>query len=523
MGRAELWRRGWWPSGAATAAVSRGGCDAEAERRRPTQRAWRGWLLVGLLLFPLGVYAPAVFHRYGFRDDYAVLREAREESGKVFQFCAAQARPLLGWLQEHSFRLADGIDDLRWLRLTGTLLLGVVTATLFVLLRRAGWAAVEAMLVAALIVVLPSAQLIASWAVAWPLAGAVLLALAAFAWAERGLGRREGRAWALGGAVVLMAASALTYQPSAQFYCVAMVAVAVTRAGRPQETWRWLAGHGVVAGTGLALAFGLMLAVFAAGWLPESKRVAVEADIPGKLAWLAGRPLQNALATIVLNRQGGAPAVGWTALLTGAAIAAGLARRGWRAGWSGVAVAGLAAAGTVVVNLAVADRWPAYRVIFALAAGGVVLLAAALSELGGRRAARGVLAVMLLVGAGLAARQSFGLVAWPQGLELNLLEAGAARIDPALRPSVFVLTPHADEHAAVSRYGDEFGSLTTDSYWAPKEILKHIMRARYPGMPDVNERYRFECGHQLPPGRTYDVVIDLHRVRGYRPAAARER
>ena len=42
---------------------------------------------LALVLLPLLVYGNTIFHRYGFRDDYAIIREAREEPGTVLRFC----------------------------------------------------------------------------------------------------------------------------------------------------------------------------------------------------------------------------------------------------------------------------------------------------------------------------------------------------------------------------------------------------------------------------------------------------
>lgn len=62
-----------------------------------------------LFLLPLATYWRTIFHRFGFRDDYAILREALEEPGKVTRVCASQGRPFFGWLLEQSARAASGI------------------------------------------------------------------------------------------------------------------------------------------------------------------------------------------------------------------------------------------------------------------------------------------------------------------------------------------------------------------------------------------------------------------------------
>ncbi len=69
---------------------------------------------------------------------------------------------------------------------------------------------------------------------------------------------------------------------------------------------------------------------------------------------------------------------------------------------------------------------------------------------------------------------------------------------------------------AAVRWADEFGSLSMDSDWTPKEALKHLMRERFPGMPDVNRRYTYASSGVVPKGEHPDVVIDLRRVVDYR-------
>jgi hypothetical protein len=133
-----------------------------------------------------------------------------------------------------------------------------------------------------------------------------------------------------------------------------------------------------------------------------------------------------------------------------------------------------------------------------------------------RRLCLGVLAVATFLAVLVARWQALNLIALPQRLELRLLEEGAQAIDPAKHPRVFVVTPTQEDTPAALRWGDEFGSLSMDSDWTPKEALKHIMRARFPEMPDVNDRYTYASGGTAPTGVRPDVIIDLRRVREFR-------
>jgi hypothetical protein len=484
------------------------------------------WLIgLGLLLLPAIVYANTIFYRFGFRDDYSILRESREAPGTVMRVCTMQGRPIYGLLLENSFRRLAGIDDLCWLRLVAAGLLGALGVATFAALSRLRWDRWTAALTAAFITVLPGAQIVVGWAVAWPLLAALLLGLTAFACAETAFALKRPPArlalWMVG--AVLVAASALTYQPNCLFYFVP-VAATLWRIRRRSVTWSaaWLARHFLTVGAGLVMAFTVTMVTFANRWVPVSHRVALEHDWLGKLQWFIRSPLQNAFALIALNNDDGSPLVHRTAALCAIVLIAGMVRvgltRGWRHGaWNAITAALLLGA-SFCVNFVVADHWPTYRVLLPLSATTAVLLAMALLSLGGRWLARTGMIVLLAVGVWLARRQTFDLIAWPQGVELKLMEQGAEAINPATRPSVFVITPKPADHVTKHVFSDEFGSLSTDSDWAPKEMLKLIMHERFPRDHDIVHRYAFASGRSLPPGKTFDVVIDLRRLREFRPA-----
>jgi hypothetical protein len=485
---------------------------------------------LALVLLPLLVYGNTIFHRYGFRDDYSTIREAREEPGTVLRFCGSQARPLYGWLLENSARLTPTIDDLRWLRAAGALCLGLLAAGCFAMLRRQQWPACLAALTAALLVLLPSAQLIAGWGVCWPHVVAAGLGLAGFAAAERGFGAAQ--AWQRGALLAVAAVSvlvaALIYQSNAMFYLVGVAAGLGRRLEQPlRRQLGWLAWHGVAMGAGMLLAFNLTYRLFEAGVFPRSPRIAIEPDLPAKLLWSLRVSLPNVLALFVVNDETGhrvlLPAV---AMLAGLALLMGgvvwvMRRQGAvRALWWLACLTGLPLA-AYNVSILVMERWASYRTLYA---GAAVVLVFVMTTLGWwwrarsqrRRLCLGVLAGATFAVVLLARWQAYTLIALPQALELRLLEEGARAIDPAQHPRVFILTPRLRHAPAALRWGDEFGSLSMDSDWTPKEALKHIMRASFPEMPDVNDRYVYASGSVLPKGARPDVVIDLQRISGFR-------
>ena len=100
----------------------------------------RAWVLTAVLfLVPLVAYWPATFHDYGLRDDYSNLREAHEEVGKVFRFCASHARPIYGWLLQATYGQTTSVQNLQWMRFAASLLLGAISLVSFRGLRALGW------------------------------------------------------------------------------------------------------------------------------------------------------------------------------------------------------------------------------------------------------------------------------------------------------------------------------------------------------------------------------------------------
>src|SRR5450631_2691636 len=198
--------------------------DARADRRSGV--GLRSWVLTAILfVVPLVTYWPATFHDYGLRDDYSNLREAHEEPGTILNFCASHARPIYGWLLQATYGQTSTVQNLHWMRFTATLLLGAVSLVMFRGLRALGWSFNTALCFAILLALVPSAQVIAGWAIGWPYAATALLAIAGFFTVEGAVAvglsagvRRSVGQWLM--ALGLMVVCALIYQPSALFYVV---------------------------------------------------------------------------------------------------------------------------------------------------------------------------------------------------------------------------------------------------------------------------------------------------------------
>src|SRR5450631_1851043 len=205
----------------AAIAVPIGSAGAIAEPRAGLRV--RAWMLTAVLfLVPLLTYWPATFHDFGLRDDYSNLREAHEEVGKVVRFCASHARPIYGWLLQATYGQTTSVQNLQWMRFIAALLLGAISLVSFRGMRAVGWSVNSSLCFAVLLSLVPSAQVIAGWAVGWPYAATALLAFGGFFTVEGALnvGISAGRRRAVGQWMValgLMVVSALIYQPSALF------------------------------------------------------------------------------------------------------------------------------------------------------------------------------------------------------------------------------------------------------------------------------------------------------------------
>ncbi|WP_342382090.1 glucosyltransferase domain-containing protein [Myxococcus stipitatus] len=499
-------------------------------RTRTTTEVFRALGTVALLLLlPWVVYGSAVSLSYGLRDDYAILREAREEPGKILKVCGAMGRPLYGWLLDRTSRAAGDVRGLGGLRALAVAGLGMLALAVFLLLKAEGWSRGPALLLAAFLTVIPSAQVVASWGICWPQAVALLLSVSAFALARVGLREtpRGPRGWSLCvGAAVALAASMLIYQASGPFYAVLLAAVVVMRRYEdPRALARGLGGHLLVVVAGLGLAYVVTRMSFALGVFVPSPRMALEKHVVDKAVWFVSKVLPNALALNVLDDSDTAPSWGYWLMVGGtlALVIAGLVVEGRRAGRVAVGTWVLAIVGLLglayCASLLASERWPTYRTLFALTGVWSVFVFASVVKLGALWPSRGphlaltLLAVFVAGSAVVARQQSLELFAWPQGRELALMRQGAAALE-ASRPSrVFVLTARQRDTSAHRRYLDEFGSISVDTEWVAKELFATAVRERFPQERDLSALYRFDAGPVAPDARGYDILVDMRQLR----------
>jgi len=511
-------------------AVPIGGAVVAVERRDAL--GLRAWLLTAMLfLVPLVTYWPATFHEFGLRDDYSNLREAHEEPGKVLKFCASHARPIYGWLLQSTYGQTDSVQDLQWMRFAASLLLGALSLVSFRGLRALGWSFSTSLSFAVLLALIPSAQVMAGWAVGWPYVATALLAFGGFFTAEGalavGLSAGPGRAvgqWLV--ALGLMVVSALIYQPSALFYVVPLAGALIVQRHRTLiQTARWAGIHlGFVVGA-LGLAYCVMTVLYATGVFVKSGRVAFEHQWGEKLGWFLQETLPNGLSMFVLNDNNHhehALYIGGAAIV-GALLLAGACRewrrygpaRGmvWLTGLLGLPVFACA------VSLIASERYATYRTILAMTAVLLCFLVAsirALTESLGQSGRRMLAIAAVSIAFFTAQHHVYALIAVPQGNEWELIMAGAKRVHlDGSHPRIFAIASTPADISTSTIYHDEFGSLSSNSEWVPKEMFKRAMHDLHPEIANLDARYDFSSGPKLPVDQRFDVIIDLHRLRQF--------
>jgi hypothetical protein len=512
-----------------------------AVERREALGLRAAWLLTAMLfLVPLVSYWPATFHDFGLRDDYSNLREAHEEPGKVVKFCASHARPIYGWLLQSTYGQTGSVQDLQWMRFAASLLLGALSLVSFRGLRALGWSFSTSLCFAVLLALIPSAQVIAGWAIGWPYVATALLAFGAFFTVEGALavGMSAGPGRAVGQWMValgLMVVSALIYQPSALFYVVPLAgALIVQRHRNLAQTARWAGIHlGFVVVT-LGLAYCVMSMLYATGVFVKSGRIAFEHHWGEKIAWFLQETLPNALSLFVLNDNNhrdyalyfGSAAIVGAILLAGAYVE--WRRYGRSRGiiWL-TALLGLPMF-ACAVSLIASERYATYRTILAMTAVLLCFLVAsirALTENWGQSGRRMLAIVAVSIAFFTAQHHVYALIAVPQGNEWQLIMAGAKRVrlessthprlEGSSHPRIFAIASTPADIPTATIYHDEFGSLSSNSEWVPREMFKRAMHDLHPEIANLDARYDFSSGPKLPVDQRFDVIIDLHRLRQF--------
>ncbi len=487
----------------------------------------RSWLTVAaLLILPLLVYWPTVTHEYGFRDDYAHLREVRERPGWLTTLTTAHGRPVYGASLEASLQAVDRVTDLSVLRAISAVLMGIVGVLLWWQLRRSGWTDLQAATFGAAVTLLPGAQVVVGWAIAWPVALGLVAALAGFALVERGFARMGvARAALIAAGGLFYVIAGTTYQTSALFAVVPLVAVLLLREGTTTKgDALWTSAHIAVLFVALVAGFLAATALMTPGAVPEATRTALEPDIWRKFLWFLRNPLPNSVGLFALRDRFATPLWFWVVVAGVVAVMIMgflYGAKTWQQRLRWLVAALLLPFVAHSVSLAASSQAIGYRTLLPLSGLFLVLTMFGLRAIAARhRVSRtveaGVLAGSLVILALVAQHNPLALIAEPQGREWKLVQAAASRVRLTSDTQIYVIRPTMDYRSTERVYADEYGTLSADADWAAKEMFKAAMRERFPsGLPD-NTAYTLWTGSGQPPMEySYDLVVNLQELRNF--------
>ena len=246
--------------------------------------------------FAVAVYAPLIFRRSAWSDDFPLLLNS--SSTKIF----SDGRPVLAVLNRLVFGSVDTIGELVVARGIGLLGIAFLLAYLTRLLLELGWSPKAAILTGMSIGLLPPFHAYAGWATAFSFPWVMLLgAFSGHRWLQALEDRRRADA---GFAMVAMALALLTYPPAAMFCWVSPVLRLLCRPAGPRS--------GVVDArrTGLLVALSgsisLLIARLTMALLdiqadPRFQFIDSIPELVEKARWFATRPLGIAARPFLIS------------------------------------------------------------------------------------------------------------------------------------------------------------------------------------------------------------------------------
>ena len=108
------------------------------------------------------------------------------------------------------------------------------------------------------------------------------------------------------------------------------------------------------------------------------------------------------------------------------------------------------------------------------------------------------------------------MIAQPQSDEWEILSSAVRRTAFTKATRVYVITPTLADRATGRVFGDEFGSLSSDSDWVPKEMFLAALYERFPDKLPRGGSYTFASGREVPDEKAYDLVIDMRKLKQLR-------
>jgi hypothetical protein len=268
-------------------------------------------------------------------------------------------------------------------------------------------------------------------------------------------------------------------------------------------------------------------ALHANGVFHEAGRLALEGNAFTKLAGFFANPLPNALALYALNDDNHAGAwIYWLAVAVVIGLLVFAYRKALAASDAGVkrrwlyCLVGLPvlAGGIALVS---AERFSTYRVLFAACGLVLVLVAFAFRALVLGEKVKPwfhypLLAVIWGAIAFAAHHNSFTLLAEPQAQEWELVRSSVLRGNFTKPVRVRIVTPAVTDRSTVRIYGDEFGSLSSRDPLTAQEMFKAALRERFGEKLPKGGSYTVKAEPTDPEAGSYDLLIDLRRLKNFR-------
>jgi hypothetical protein len=471
-------------------------------------------LVIALTVF--GIFLPVVIVPYAFSDDYptlwmAVSGEPNPWFGSsILAAHSVGGRPIAGLLSTVFFKVAGTIDNLRFVRLAG--IVGIVALALLLqwALVRSKVRPVVAALITVLVCSMPAFEVYASWAVLFVAPLAALLgggaSMLASSIVDSPLRLVRDR---FIGAVCMLVAALLIYQPPAMFFWVFLAIALIGTVQEPSRAGRVVRRHAEVAVVALPLALliGKVAAHLAHNNSPNAARSQLTLDVIGKARWFFAHPLYRSLNLFELT------ASPWLAAFVVAVAAGGivawLVLRTTRPLFNLVIAVALVPL-SFLPNLVVKENnslvfrtgialTSLVALYFCLGALAIFMLCRdwlrtrvsvrALAVV--QRSAVAISGVCVALVAGLAARNVMTLVVDPQSTELRIMRSDIAAIPAGSRRIGFVQT--AWNQGLTNWYSDELGLASSARPWTAEPATMLILR---------------EEG-RLPPGQT-PPAVDLY-------------
>jgi hypothetical protein len=486
----------------------------------------------------VGVYLIGLLASYGFADDYLLLAGNHGLAPDPFDLYVSGGRPLGGVLSMTAFSLADGINQLRWIRFAGVIGIVMLALLMHRTLLLQGLSNRGSALIAVFVCVLPPFQVYASWATLFVVPYAAFLAGIASLIAISAIGSdRRSKVIRFSVAAGALGTAALVHQSAAMFFWVFAaipILFAEVRLRRLIQISAYHLGTGAIAGVVAYIAFRIGIGI-SGGLSPE--RSSLTDDMAAKGEWFIRYPVVQAL-----NISNIFPSTTLAVVVSGTIIL-GLAIEHRQQPGGLLVVLGLVALLAVASHapsLLIAESWASYRSQGALSALIGLCLAAAVMSVA--RFARHLLArsdlerghragATLGFGVGVAAVTAAALVAEhnvaayfvePQTKELRLMRADLEHVTIPPIERILIIPVGWWQGMTTIRY-DEFGFPTSAFPHALEPATRVILaeREEQAGSIPIHVLMPDACcakpTARVPRGLTRrDVVVDVRSLTEFR-------